>query len=389
MPDHKAPKFILRNLSIKEGSLVRAGDNPGAHILFFKSKPDDVEDISDDEASALWEESMSQKSWFAKLTQWMSGTTAKGGLTLSQIEAEDKFRDEFWKLRWNFMKSIDSIMATAMDPDTAGMLRATVEEFGDRARMISDEFTGAMKEQIQTAVDDLVEAVNPEKTAKESFGEKFATAMAALEAIEVPEPKTKENSMPADKKKNLDEVLKGLGEDDRAIVQAALEAKKETPTAPPQEDPVDKAMAELPESVRKAIEDRMSAAEKAAKEASEKADRLDKEKKDAEILAKAKGMGIPGVPPEDLAKVLKGEDESGEILEGILGGLAAQVKKSRLFSVVGTEARDDGDSDAKINARAKEIQKAEPGMTFEQAYAKAMKENPELYKELDDEAQAG
>ena len=134
-----------------------------------------------------------------------------------------------------------------------------------------------------------------------------------------------------------------------------------------------------------AIEDGMAASNKIAKEALEKADKLEKEAEEAKLLKEAEGLNLT-VDSKDVAKMLGGNADR-ETTEKVLKALGAQVDKSTLLRVVGSEAAAEGSSEGQLEARAKEIQKANTGMTIEAAYVKACDENPDLYAAVDKELQ--
>lgn len=151
--------------------------------------------------------------------------------------------------------------------------------------------------------------------------------------------------------------------------EAEIEDMKKSAT--PAEDDV---MKSLPEPIRKRLEEAEAKIAKMRDEADIK-----------EAVAKAREIGV-GKPEEVgplLLRVSKGAttEDDAKTIESMLKSLAEVEKKSALFKSVGTTAAADGEPEQVLKAKAEEIHKANKGMTFEQAYAKAVDENPAVYAE--------
>lgn len=119
---------------------------------------------------------------------------------------------------------------------------------------------------------------------------------------------------------------------------------------------------------------------KAQKEAAEEATRQMLEKaKHEEAVAKAKELKSLPVEEDKLVEVLK--SISPEVHE-ILKAAAKVVEDAGIFTEVGKRSTGHSGADAwtRIEKKAEEI-KVRDGITFEAAVSKAIKENPELYKE--------
>lgn len=168
-------------------------------------------------------------------------------------------------------------------------------------------------------------------------------------------------------------------EDANAVIKAKddeiSEMKKSLVPGPTDED----FMKSLPESVRKRFEE----AEAKAKAAEEAVAKMQAAAEAQEAIAKAREMGV-GKPEEVgplLLRVRKGvtTEADAEVLETMLKAQSEQGKVAHLFKSVGSSAAVDGDPETLIKAKADEIQKANKGMTAEQAYAKAVEDNPSLY----------
>jgi len=104
---------------------------------------------------------------------------------------------------------------------------------------------------------------------------------------------------------------------------------------------------------------------------------------DREFLAKAESLSGLAISAADLAPVLKGVGEtSPELLAKVTEVLTAAsnaVKESALFTEIGK--RGSTESAGKVEDIAKALQKADTKLTKEQAFAKALEDNPALYTE--------
>lgn len=122
---------------------------------------------------------------------------------------------------------------------------------------------------------------------------------------------------------------------------------------------------------------------KRAEEAIKKSQEIEDKAKRAEFIAKAeKEMGFLPIAPDKLGPILKSIAENVPNVYPEIEGLLKQVSKiseqSNLFKSVGSDARDVSAWNA-IEAKAQEII-AKENITKEQAIAKVLKQNPELYE---------
>ena len=176
----------------------------------------------------------------------------------------------------------------------------------------------------------------------------------------------------------LEEVLKALPDDQRAVVEEALQ-KQDSPT-----DDVNKA--DLPEPLRKRFEEM----EKRAEEA-ERLAKAEREAREWEGFQK-RAESLPHVGERDkVAEILKAaygvSKENGEALEATLKAANEQIEKGRLFDEMGRDGnRGQSDAMTAVNKRAEEIRKADPALTEAQAFDKALQENPAAYAEYLKEA---
>jgi len=202
-------------------------------------------------------------------------------------------------------------------------------------------------------------------------------------------------------KMNLDEILAKLTEEERAVVLAAIEAAK--PAAPPppaepvvaaadegkkpSEEEMAKILANLPEPVRKQLEE----ADKAKTETQELRKRLD-EIEERETVAKfrSKAEELPflaGKKTDEIAKLLRAASEKMkpaeyQEIEKLLVDANRMVKESPIFLNSGSRGNDaETTARGQIEALAKKLRETDAKLTKEQAVSKALNENPELYSQ--------
>lgn len=135
----------------------------------------------------------------------------------------------------------------------------------------------------------------------------------------------------------------------------------------------------LPAKVRKRLED----SEAIAKAAQAELSAMREKAETSEAIAKAKAykIGDAAVVGPLMLRIAKGTTTQAdvEVLEGILKGAGEVSEKSDLFRSIGSDSASDSDPESLLKAKAEEIRKANSGMSFEQAYEKALVMNPALY----------
>jgi hypothetical protein len=122
-------------------------------------------------------------------------------------------------------------------------------------------------------------------------------------------------------------------------------------------------------------------------EAEEAVTKMRDEAEAKEFIAKAKTLGVGDADKIGglLLRVTKSKTtaEDAALLESMLKAAGSQEKTAALFKSLGSDTAVDSDPEALLKAKAEEIAKASGGkLTKEQAYAKAMDENPGLYGEF-------
>lgn len=320
------PKRRLRNITVKEISLVRAGDNPPARVLLFKSRePDPLPSVG------------------------------------------ERFRSALATLRKRL----------GYEPSAA--TRAEVLEEIEKAK-------GGLPPWLQgkKPKDDA-----PDESADDAPDDADAEDADEPEDTEEADPDAEDREEDKKVKKSLAAILAELPEDERAVVSDALAARdaeltKLRPAAALAPDP----LAALPAPVRKQIEaDRAERAElrkqvsdlRTASERTAFAKALGPiqalpTRDDAlvELL-----FGLPVEKRTPLVELLKAADAL-IVRGGVLGGGLGTERDSLAGSAL-----------AKIDALAVEMRKIQPTLSIEKARAAVLNDHPELYDQAEEERRGG
>lgn len=194
-----------------------------------------------------------------------------------------------------------------------------------------------------------------------------------------------------------DALRKALGmepETDDSLKARVMKLFGLTPTSP-EPDP------DVPEAVRKAVDEVKASVKKAegrADEAEKKLDtaletiaKRDREARVQQMVAKAARYGKMG-SPDDISKLLTDVDvklgaEGLKAVEALLAKGEEAFSQAKVFEEIGHGSRTPGDGSAiaKIEEKALELRKADPKLTIEEARSLAWRDNPEIYKSYQDE----
>jgi hypothetical protein len=212
-----------------------------------------------------------------------------------------------------------------------------------------------------------------------------------------------------EKQMTLEEILAKLPEEEKAVILAAIESatakaaepekEEEEKSAEPEKEEAEKsedekeeeekaktakALAALPASVRKQLAEADALKSRVAK--------MEAENETRTFVEKARTMPVVGLATADLAEVLKAAElgrpltkEIGTKLTKALRAISVVVAKGEAFGELGTSAPGEQGSGGKLASIAKSIRAAEPKLTQAQAYAKALRDNPDLYNEYERE----
>lgn len=308
------------------------GANPQAHVVLFKrdeKKPGLIQRV---------------KSLFGKAQ------------TFSEVREAQEARCEWWELVDAFSASVKSIISENPDNATELMMQSATE-FVEAVKPLIPQLEGT----------DVHLRANGTLTAVEAAIEKGDIAKIA-DAIQEPD-----EGKEVEKHMTLEEILKGLPEEQRKVIQDELDKLTE------KEDPIEQKI-DLPEDVRKRIEEaekRNTELEKRLNEQIEKAEI-------AEFVKKAETFtNLPNMKPDEFGPVLRNlsKVEGYDKLETVLVAANKALGESELFKAKGEDGGIENGALAKLQAKADELRKSDPKLTREQAFAKAVEDNPDLYAE--------
>ena len=164
------------------------------------------------------------------------------------------------------------------------------------------------------------------------------------------------------------------------------------PAVPPKKKPTEKAEVETMETKKSAPAEMELPA--FVKEAIAKSEAFIEEQQKKEQIDLAKKYDILGQKPEELGAQLyelkKSNEDMYKTCISMLDSQVALIEKSPLFAEIGKSGNAGGSynglsgAEAKVDAKAKEIMKAAPNMSYTEAIAKAW-EDPNLAAEYDAE----
>lgn len=346
------PTVELVELEITEGSFVDKGDNPEAHIVFFKR--------ATDEAAA---------------SKSMHEYDADGRpipRTTLQVVNQRRAMKSMHELKEAFELSMHEILEYAVPDQLPAMLNQTATEFADLLKQFGLDAVG---KQITA---DVASAVLEPSVELMQDGITKALAALSVETDGAPE----ENSMTTTQKnkavKGLDEILSALPDSEQAVVKAKLdENAAETEAA--KAAAAEKAQAEVD------VSKRLADLEKRAESAEATVAAMVDEKQTAHFTSMAKQIG--GADVTSMSSLLKSaygrSEDEGKQLEEMFRGLAAQAKigQQALFKTVGSSGPglDDSSPEALIEADTRKLMEADPKLKYSDAYKLSLQKNRDAY----------
>jgi len=329
------PTHKLKDVKLNEISFVGKGDNPEAHVLLLKRKPNTKQSIT-----KLGKEYTGTGEQVVALAKWLEGAKEilKDAATFQQLIDNKDIKDKVWGMVYTLEDSIYSIMNDGECTDKAAMIQQSVDEFKNVITTLTKEAT------------DMPEKVVKELEAKVTGLEKEKVDLQAEIATLKTAPKTGDKC-------------------------PTCGVTKEAP-----KDEIDKSA--LPEAVRKRLEDQDAEIEKNRKET----EVLKEAELTREYIGKAAEIGAVGKVDEvgdllkSVAKVSK--ELAGKVFD-VLKAADARIKTGGLFKEIGTDAGGDATASAseKITQKAAELRKTCPELTKEQAWTKVYDTDADLRKE--------
>lgn len=382
-------KVELLDLQILEGSFVDKGDNPEAHIAFFKCAPEQADKAHWTTAQVNELPDSSFLYIEAGGTKDEDGKTVPRSLRHFPVKGSDGMVD-LPHLRNALSRIPQSTLPDSVKETIAEEARMMLE----RAQKNGEEYEGEQepkvprtlaqiegeqkiddaKQKMMQSVYEILDAADPAmwpSMISQSVSH-LADMLSAMghNVQKISVRKDGSNTVKATetggKMKTIEEILASLPEAERAVVSARL-------------DETTKAAAAGVE-----VEKRLVDLEKRAADAEAEVNKMRDEKLTAAFVVKAKEIG--GGDVAQMATLLKAaygrSEEEGRSLETMFRAMATQAKLgASLFKTVGSSAAgvDDASPEAMIEAETQKILKADPTVGYHAAYRLALGRNRDAY----------
>ena len=315
--------------------------------------------------------------------------------TFEAALAESKLDDQWWRLNDALRVSIRSIIESDAE-NKAELIQESIAQYAEEIVALAGQLSKGATEPTSVAMQkmqDVLMELGDAADAVDADAIMNLIAKAEKCAKEWREQLEKgESNMPETSTKtvDLDALLKGVSEEAKAAIKAefakqeeridALQKKVDELSKKGEGNADDINKADLPEPVRKRLEE----LEKQAKEAEEIAKAEREARVRAEIRKRAEGYANVGEVEKIAEAIYKAQSVSADFaeqLETLFKSAHERIEKGDLFKEFGSGAGDSASTAwGKIEAAAAEIMKATPSMTRPQAIAKALEANPELEK---------
>jgi hypothetical protein len=322
----------IRNVKLDEVSFVGKGDNPEAHIILLKKKP---------EVHPLHKESKDTpvdnllKQWFET-----GFRLEKDALTFQQIQDNREIKDKVWGMVWTLEDSISSIMC---DDDVA-----------DKAAMI------------QQSVDEFKAAITPITKGEQDMNVELKKAQDDLAAAQVELTKAQEE---------MATLKAACASKDEEAEKLKTQMKKEEG-----EDPIYKGLPEAVVAIMKSDRERIS--------------KMEDENLNREYISKAAAVEHVGSAVEIgplLKTIAKFDTATADKVFDLLKTADARIKEGDLLKEHGKEDVEAGNTPlAKLNKKATDYKAAHPEVSFEKAFTIVFDapENDDLRKQYSNESRA-
>lgn len=246
-----------------------------------------------------------------------------------------------------------------------------------------------IKSENLTGVDDLLSDLNNQNDNSNEFRKGTEEeAMSEQNNVETtPEVISTEEVDKAKGQMSYDEMMNKIKmlEDELAMANKKLKKSED------EEVVVDTAslVKEAPEPLRKMLEDLEKSAQEATARANAAEEILKAERvarANSEAIEKAKAWKFLGLDAEKVGPALRQlaeiNEELAKSVEEALNSVNAQAESANIFAEIGKSANPTtGDAYTQLTSLAKSLTETKNGMTFEQAFANAVKSNPDLYQQ--------
>lgn len=246
-----------------------------------------------------------------------------------------------------------------------------------------------IKSENLTGVDDLLSDLNNQNDNSNEFRKGTEEeAMSEQNNVETtPEVLSTEEVDKAKGQMSYDEMMNKIKmlEDELAMANKKLKKSEDDEVV------VDTAslVKEAPEPLRKMLEDLEKSAQDATARANAAEEILKAERvarANSESIEKAKAWKFLGLDAEKVGPALRQlaeiNEELAKSVEEALNSVNAQAESANIFAEIGKSANPTtGDAYTQLTSLAKSLTEAKTGTTFEQAFADAVKQNPDLYSQ--------
>lgn len=360
---------IIKNLVLSEISLVADPANEEARVIIVKSKrANPVETVNKifayiAKAATLPASELDQDDAAVSFNEAITEIARER----EAHEVASNYTGKFWDIFDALCTSVRSIVGDPSVTDRASALRQSVVQAAaalqDAVAVVNKSAAGGIPAFVTAALD---AASTPEWQMKtiEQIQADLAKANESLTALE--KSKTELGT-------KVDELSKALAAANATISEQKEVIAKHTPAEQTEEE----LLKSFPPAARAIIE--KTRAESAANAAALKKMADDR---DSEVMkSKVKAAGLPETDAAMFDRIAKGQTkpEDADTILKMLGDAKKLAAGSNLFKSSGSTMAVDGDPDEILKAKANEIRKAKPELSYEAAYAAALEQNPEIY----------
>lgn len=390
----------LVDLKLGESSGVDRGDNPEAHVMLLKQKAAEEAAAAAGKPEGFW----------TRVKRWVGVSKDMGSMqgprTVDEIMMAQEFQEEFCELRYAFIESVYSILDGSPAGEMADKILATVNQFAARAKALCADMSAGPGTENAKRLSVLLESLQVAARDTGDVGKRapFAAVLKDLEEFGfVPERVSAEKQQPVSEEDLMNpraKLMESLKTAPEAVRNAALQAFDDAQKAATDSAAAQAASSDTAKALKE-LSEKLAASEKRAEETNkallEEVGKLRDQAADAEFINKVRSMDLP-VDTAKVAKVLRAahavSKENGAALEEVLTACSEQsqfvkfVQKQVGVAADNKGARTPGPGAGQASAtdamekRAQEIQQASQKngtpLTAQQAFKRAMDENPAL-----------
>lgn len=300
--------------------------------------------------------------------------------------------EELAPLLDGFRSSVEAAINLAENQeDRRSMIRSNAEQFAERVDQV-------LNKSVSKPQHGLVKSVF-ERIAKSIAGDKSQPQEEHMPKIS----KEQLDELPQELRKHVEELPAEAQEGAYALAKAAADAQAQAKEAQDQlakAKQAEPAEDETPEIAKareagapQAVIDLMKAQQKSIDQANEALAKQAAEREQNAQIEKAKGYtGHLSADASEVGAALyrlrkgQGTDEDVASIEKALKGANEAARQADIFKSYGSATQPDtGSAEQQVIGKAQELRKTDPNLTEEQAYAKALRENPDLQQALYEE----